>query len=390
MRKNKLFACLLAGTMAVSLAACGSGSKSSANAPANDTPNSTEAAQGETTGDTAPAVDASIDFEDGNFGFVKEYLGGGNASELEVSVEDFEGSKCLKVKNVGGQKMYLGIDVSSLLGAKVAKVATIEMQLGVEYDDGSFSSVEGNIYTWTGTDLTESKYGWSVYLPSKDPNTAKAELKEKFVPDAKNIIILSLETDNGAEAHGPATLYVDNIVFKDEDGKKIDADTAASFDEPEGYEHVEDLSNLTPLTDEVDSGWAGSGKGWGQDGFDMADNPDFMNALVPGSVIQIEYKSAADSGDETKSNLMWVVMNGAEVGWSRVGQGAVDGTAEDDPKFTTTTYNDSHNICQITYEQIMQVCGDPNEAGHGWGTTMQFEAATDWEVYSVKIGMAAK
>ena len=372
MRKNKLFACLLAGAMAASLAACGS-SSSSANTPASDSAQQTNANQEETKGNEAPAVDASIDFEDGNFGFVQTYMGGGNASELEISVDDFSGSKALKVKNVGGQKEYVGIDVSSLLGAKVEKVATIEMQLGVKYDDNSFSSVEGNIYTWTGTDLKESKYGWSVYLESKNPNTAKAELGEKFVADSKNVIIVSLETDNGAADHGAATLYIDNIVFKDESGKKIDADTSAGFNAPDAFAGGADYSNLSAIVGAVDSGWAGSGDGWGQDGFDMSE--EFMAALVPGSVVQIEFKS--ETGD------MWLVMNGAEVGWSRVGQG----TASGDPVGTPASYiNNSKNIAQVTYEQLAQVCGEDPAT---WGTTMQCESSGAWEVYSVKVGMAA-
>ena len=366
MRKNKLFACLLAGAMAASLAACGS-SSSSANTPASDSAQQTNANQEETKGNEAPAVDASIDFEDGNFGFVQTYMGGGNASELEISVDDFSGSKALKVKNAGGQKEYVGIDVSSLLGAKVEKVATIEMQLGVKYDDNSFSSVEGNIYTWTGTDLKESKYGWSVYLESKNPNTAKAELGEKFVADSKNVIIVSLETDNGAADHGAATLYIDNIVFKDESGKKIDADTSAGFNAPDAFAGGADYSNLSAIVGAVDSGWAGSGDGWGQDGFDMSE--EFMAALVPGSVVQIEFKS--ETGD------MWLVMNGAEVGWSRVGQGNYDGNGGDIYAAC------DGSTCQVTYEQIAAVCGDDPAT---WGTTMQCESSGAWEVYSVAIG----
>ncbi len=97
---------------------------------------------------------------------------------------------------------------------------------------------------------------------------------------------------------------------------------------------------------------------------------DIINALVPGSVVEITYSS--DNGD------IWIVMNEAAAGWSRVGQGNADGSGSDSAAFDGTT-------CQVTYEQIAAICGDDVST---WGSTMQCEASGAWEVYSVSVGTA--
>jgi hypothetical protein len=115
-------------------------------------------------------------------------------------------------------------------------------------------------------------------------------------------------------------------------------------------------------------GFATKGDGWSQSGFAMTE--DVINALVPGSVVEITYSS--ESGD------IWLVMNEAEAGWMRVGQGNADGSGSDSAAFNGTT-------CQITYEQIAALCGDDVST---WGSTMQCESSGAWEVYSISIGSA--
>lgn len=108
-------------------------------------------------------------------------------------------------------------------------------------------------------------------------------------------------------------------------------------------------------------GFAPSGDAWGQDGLELTEEQIAM--LVPGAVITIQYES--DSGD------MWIVMPDAAVGWSRIQQqtAACDGS-----------------VCQITYEQIAEVCGDDVSA---WGARMQCEASGAWTVFAAYIGTAA-
>ena len=380
MRRNKLLACLMAGTMAVSITAC----SGNANSDATTTPTTTEAVttqavttQGESQETTTQTPqeqksEASVDFEDGQMGFVQAYNAPANAADVELSITDFDGSKALAVKNLTGKVPFVGIDVSSLCGASVADVAAVSMKLGVSYEDGSFSACAGKITTWTGTDLVQTGYDWAVYMESKNPKVATVDVSGvPFTADANNIIVLSLETDNGASAgYGNATLYVDDITFYDKSGKVITADKSVAFAEPAGYSSSgRDSSNLFAVKGAVNfEGFATSADAWAQDGFDMPQ--EVIDALVPGSVVEIEYKS--------ETGNMWLVIPDAEKGWMRVGQAGTD-----DPAYI----NNSGNIAQITYEQLAALCGDDVST---WGARMQCESDSAWEVFSVKVGQQAK
>ena len=370
----------MAGTMAVSITAC----SGNANSDATTTPTTTEAVttqavttQGESQETTTQTPqeqksEASVDFEDGQMGFVQAYNAPANAADVELSITDFDGSKALAVKNLTGKVPFVGIDVSSLCGASVADVAAVSMKLGVSYEDGSFSACAGKITTWTGADLVQTGYDWAVYMESKNPKVATVDVSGvPFTADANNIIVLSLETDNGLDAgHGNATLYVDDITFYDKSGNVLTADKTVAFAEPAGYSSSgRDSSNLFAVKGAVNfEGFATSADAWAQDGFDMPQ--EVIDALVPGSVVEIEYKS--------ETGNMWLVMPDAEKGWMRVGQAGTD-----DPAYI----NNSGNIAQITYEQLAALCGDDVST---WGARMQCESDSAWEVFSVKVGQQAK
>ena len=375
MRRNKLLACLMAGTMAVSITACSGNTNSNATtAPTSSEAVTTTQEATQETQTEAPQVkcDASVDFEDGQMGFVQAYSAPANAADVELSVQDFDGSKALAIKNLTGKVPFVGIDVSSLCGANVADIAAVSMKLGVSYEDGSFSACAGKITTWTGTDLVQTGYDWAVYMESKNPKVATVDVSGvPFTADANNIIVLSLETDNGVDAgHGNATLYVDDITFYDKSGNVLTADKTVAFAEPAGYSSSgRDSSNLYAVKGAVNfEGFATSAAAWTQDGFDMPQ--EIIDALVPSSVVEIEYKS--------ETGNMWIVMPDSEKGWMRVGQAGTD-----DPAYI----NNSGNIAQITYEQLAALCGDDVST---WGARMQCESDGEWEVFSVKVGQQAK
>ena len=100
-----------------------------------------------------------------------------------------------------------------------------------------------------------------------------------------------------------------------------------------------------------------------QDGFEMPQ--EIIDALVPGSVVNISYAST--------TGKLWIVMPDAAAGWMRVGDGTNGAAACKD------------GICQITYEQLAQFCGDDVST---WGARMQCESDDAWEVYGVSVGMA--
>ena len=360
--------------MAVSLTAC----SNNANSDTTTAPSTTEAVTTtEAATETTPAApevtsDASIDFEDGQMGFVEVYSAPANAADVELNVVDFDGSKALEIKNLSGKVPFVGIDVSSLCGANTSKIASVSMKIGVSYEDGSFSACAGKITTWTGEDLVQTGYDWSVYMESKNPKVATVDVSGvPFVADANNIMVLSLDTDNGVDAgHGNATLYVDDITFYDASGNVLTADQSVAFAAPAGYsDSGRDSSNLFAVKNAVEfEGFQTSADAWAQAGFTMPQ--EILDALVPGSVVEIEYKS--------ETGNMWLVMNEAQAGWMRVGQAGTD-----DPAYQ----NNSHNIAQVTYEQLAALCTDDVST---WGSTMQCESDGAWEVFSVKVGQQAK
>ncbi|MCH5269398.1 MAG: hypothetical protein J1E83_01490 [Lachnospiraceae bacterium] len=372
MKKKKFLACLMACAMVLSLAACGD-TNNDAPAPESDVVETTP--EESTGGDETPAAaeDVSIDFEDGNFAFARVYTKPANAAATELAVADFNGSKALEVKFTReGAKIapYVAIDASSLLGADVAKVASMEVSLGVAYDNGSFNAVSGKIYAWSGEGLVESFDEWSVYLATANPKKAVATLSagEEFVANANNIFIISLETDNGvADGNGNATLYIDNIRFLDASGNLLTADSSVAFAAPAGFENSGHDVNLLYVDNKTElDGFAASAGAWSQAGIDLTDEQRAL--LVPGSVIEINYKSDAP---------VWMVAIGENPlgGWLR---------AVNQDTFVVDGYvaADSSTV-QYTYEQLAAYWGDGFEQYLG---TLQCESSADWEVYAVSIG----
>ncbi len=382
MKTKKRITLSLAAAMAMSVVACGGeGTDNAKDTNATVQANTeTSVAESTPTAETtsakttpvantqtaAPVGEVSIDFEDGVYGFVgvdKSVNPVGDDSTL--SIADFGGSKALKVES-NGKIPYVGIQVDALLGDKAANVKTVEMSLGIENPDGEFNAVSGKIYAFLGAENERKDGDWSVYLETANPKTAVYAVPDEMSFGEGNYMVVSLETDNGKDAGAtPAILYIDNIAFKDASGNVIAADTTAEY---VSTATGEDRSNLANVTDAVEfEGFATKGDGWAQSGFAMTE--DILAALVPGSVVEISFTS--ENGD------MWIVMNEAEAGWMRVGDGTNGSSA----------VNDSKTTAQIPFEMLAEYCGDDVSK---WGTTMQCEASGAWEVFSVKVGQAAK
>ena len=391
MKKQKLFAVAMAAAMTLSMAACGetqtSNETTSTPAPTattapTATPAPTQAPVADPTATPVPEPQnvtiegANINFEDGNMGFVAAYMQHATSADTELSIVDFNGSKALQVTNLNGKTPFLAIDVASLLGENAANVAGVELVMGISHPDGEFYSVAGKVMTWDADKKKEAEFGdWSVYMAKKNPKVTNITFPEGtvFSADGNSVMMLSLKEDNGVAKAGNATMYIDDIRFYDKDGNTITADTTVAFAEPEGFSGGGlDMTNLCAVTNPVE--WAGStasAGGWTQAGFAFTD--EVKAALVPGAVIEVSYTS--DTGN------IWIVMNEAAVGWTRVGVGKADGSN------TTTSYkNNSKTTAQITYEQIAQYCGEDVST---WGSGLQFESDGNWEVYSVKVGQAA-
>lgn len=309
--------------------------------------------------------EVSLDFEDGNAGFVAVYEGMANSAAAAVEVVDYNGSKALKVTNADGKVPYVAFDVVSLLGDKAADVASVEMTMGIENPDGKFFACSGEMKLFVDGELSKIARNWSVYMEKKNPKVASFTMDDEvFSAESAPVMVVSLTVDNGiAKGAAPAVLYIDDVRFLDAEGNVIAADSTASFNAPEGFGGGADMSNLQYLgADAVElEGMAGKAAGaWAQDGVEMTE--EFLAALVPGAVIEISYSS--ESGD------MWIVLPDAAAGWTRIEQ-------------QTAVTNLSHSTAQITFEQIAAVLGEDVSA---WGARLQCEASGAWEVYGVKVG----
>ena len=119
--------------------------------------------------------------------------------------------------------------------------------------------------------------------------------------------------------------------------------------------------NMAVLNGVDFAGFATKADAWAQDGFDMPQ--EIIDALVPGSVVEITYSS--------ETGNMWIVMPDAANGWMRVGQAGTE-----DPALCNGTY------AQITYEQLAALCGEDVST---WGARMQCESDSAWEVYGVWV-----
>ncbi len=378
MRKEKLLAILAAGTMVLSMTACGGEATGDTQTSADpgtevstesETPAETQTEEPETPETPEEPVaeegSVSVDFEDGLIGFAgvdKTINPSSDDAVLEVGT--FNGSQALKVTSTQGKAVYVALQADAMLGDSISSLSSVEMSIGIENPDGTFQSAAGNIYGIVGENNDQTSEAWSVYLESANPKTVSYTVPDGYTFGAGNYIVVSLETDTGKDNGAtPAVMYIDNIAFKDASGNVLTADTSAEF---VAASTGEDRSNLYAVSGAVDfEGFACSGDGWAQNGFEMTE--DFLNALVPGSVIEISYSS--ENGD------MWIVMPWAEAGWMRVGDGN-NGTAITDG-----------STCYIPYEMIEEYCGTDKST---WGAMLQCEASGAWEVYSVSVGQAAQ
>ena len=298
-----------------------------------------------------------IDFEDGAYGFLGISKAKANAGVPALEVAEFNGSKALKV-TPDAKVPYVAINVEGLAGERLADVAAISVDIGIDLgSDGKFYAASGVVYSYTGEDNAEGKASWSVYLQRKNPRSLVFQIPA-FVAGAGNYVMISLEEHASAD---PVAFFIDNIKLLDKDGNAIALDPTAEY---VAADSGRDLTNLVTLTNVVEfNGFATSGGAWAQNGFEMPQ--EFVDALVPGSVIEVDF----ESGD----GALWLVFPWAEAGWMRVG-GCGNGV---------DAVNNSGNIAQIPYELIVQFCGEDKST---WGAMLQCEGSSDWNVLGLRVG----
>ena len=365
MKAKKFLAMLLAAMMTFSLVACGG------TAPAGQEASGNEAeAQQDTETDAAPAADVtienpSIDFSDGQIGFLgndKVINPSGDDSVIEAG--EFNGESAAQI-TPQGKNPFIAIQMDALVGDAIGDVASVAVTIGIGSNDGNFYAASGSLYEVIGG----AKSGgttWSIYKEDLNPRTIVHELSGAAAEG--DYMVLSMESDvardNGLE---PAGLYILDITFLDADGNTIEADSSAVFS---SASTGADRSNLFGIANPITVDLAGSGDGWSQIGYQDLTEEEMEALSTPGSVVEIEYSS--------ETGNMWMGLSGDA--WLRVGVGDCDGSGQG-----YAYYNNSRTIAQITYEDIVSVCGDDSSK---WGQIF-IESDGAFEVYSVKIGQQA-
>ena len=379
MKARKVMALFLAAAMTFSLVGCGS-DNATTNSDSVETQKETTTEEPETTAEPAETVDSepadaapevgevSIDFEDGVFGFAGvDKSVNSSGDDFVLSVEDFAGSKALKV-TPQGKSPYVGIQADALLGDNASNVKTVEMSIGIENPDGTFGACSGNVYAFLGNDNAKNNVGWSVYMENGNPKRVTFEVPDGQAFGEGNYIVVSLEEDTQkAKGATPANFYIDDITFKDASGSVLSVDTSVEFVAVSAGQDP----NLLSIADAVElDGFAVSGGAWSQAGISLTEEQKAL--FVPGSVIEIAYSSKAP---------VWLVAICAEDNPNPMG-GWLRGVNQD--TFVVDGYVASTNsVVQYTYEQLVPYFGD--DYGQ-FLDTLQCESSEDWEVQSVKVG----
>lgn len=276
--KKRLLALTMSTAMIASaLAGCSSSSSkeeskaSTSTEATKDSAKASEESKEETTtkeeetepvneGKTSYALEAGkvVDFEDGKYEFVRMNVQSPLTDDPSIlEIADFNGSKALKVtpkNDAAGTIEKIGIDVSSLLGDKVADVAMVRMQIGVEGADGNFYPCTGAVFQKYSDAAGQN---WVTYSKSKNPSEVEVSFESAYKKDEKNVLQILKNSNSGnnsdtayAKTGKYSTLYIDNIVFYDKDANPIEVNTSAGFDEPDGFNKA-DWSNLIQVENQV-------------------------------------------------------------------------------------------------------------------------------------------
>jgi hypothetical protein len=269
-----------------------------------------------------------IRFTNGKFGFLSVDESPPGADRTKLSLVDYNGGKAVKAELNGSGVPYIVIDASSILGKAVKDLREMQVTIAVEHPSGEFYAVSGDIFAYSGQDRTESRDPWSVYLPNKNPNIARAVLEdgEFFTPGAFNFFILTRKVDNAlAEGKPPSNLVISHIRFLDAKGRDIRVNPDAGFAAPEGF-GVPDRSNLREAEETAIAGAEGTSKGWGQAvALDAAKNGGPVDGalLTPRSLITVYYSSAAPPELILQS---WTAGAPGSADWAKAAPSAVNDT----------------------------------------------------------------
>ena len=278
---KKILASAMALTLAAAFTGCGekeSSSEKTEVTTASTEPSTVEATEA-TTEELEPPkpVEASdpnaITFDDGDFSFASPKTGDDDSAQGTLEVVEVQGNKMLRFTDDGknhanGTVQKIQIDAVKLLSHEnVAKVRSIQFDVYADAtasefknDDGELLKAPGWIGGGGGANVAGDKWyqfgEWSGGEYNFDMSGA-AHAEFKFVLAAggqcwdetmEEAVFLIMRW--GAQNEG--NMYVDNIVFYDEDGKSLPIEKSTSGEEvADASEAVADTSQAAD-TDAID------------------------------------------------------------------------------------------------------------------------------------------
>ncbi|GHV14049.1 hypothetical protein FACS1894219_09630 [Clostridia bacterium] len=295
-------------------------------------------------------ISAGVDFSSAAFDYLFPYLTPPDAAQYSlVPVTLNDGTAGVKLIQESGGVVYLVIDASSLLGDKVGDLVKMKVTITADNPSGNFYAVSGDILAYSGAARIETGDGWSVYLETKNPNTAVAHLEtdaERFVPDAYNFFILTKNVDTALAEGAPDTnLVITGIHFYDENDNELAADSSAVFNKPQGFGEI-DRTNLFNVNGDADEtpyeSSSGESSGWGQAvNLSTVKNGGQVDgaAIAPDTVFNVYYTSATPPELILQS---WTDGHPDAAGWAKV---------------SPYTVNISQSIAQYVYPDMVAAFG---------------------------------
>jgi hypothetical protein len=315
-----------------------------------------------------------IHFTEGTYDFLIVDESPPGANKVKLSLVDHNQGKAVKAELTGSGIPYIAIDASSLLGKAVNDLYEMQVTIEVENPSGEFYAVSGDIRAYSGAERTESRDPWSVYLPNKNPNIARAILDregERFASGFNNFFILTRKVDNALAAHEkPSNLIISEIHFFNEAGKELPVNPRAQFHGPAGF-GVPDKSNLLGILEELNiENSEGTSKNWGQAvALDTAKNSGPLDGelLCAGSVVTVYYSSALPPELILQS---WTAGAPGSSGWAKV---------------APQTVNDSNSTAQYIFADMAAAFG--SEDFSAWLDKLYIgDTGQELTVYAVTLG----
>ena len=354
MKKQRILQFLAACVLVTALAACGG----------VDYGNATE---------ESPAMPSEA-FYSGRYEFVRSYEALPEACRTRLSVTEHNGKNALLVDTSLGGVPYLAIDAASLLGGSISSLRTMELDIEVITGGGEFYAVSGSLTPLIGDELYRGGSApWSVYLETKNPNTARIMLTDPsdyMTYGLYGIFLLAMDVDNAVTAGQPPTsFYILDIRFYDKHGNELMADYGAGFNAPEGFGEI-DRGGLFVLASEVAiDGAAGTSEGgWGQAVTITTANGggEFDASTLTEDTVITVYSSAS----ETSPELILQSWSGGE-GWAKV---------------APTRQNSNGTVLQFHYDDLVAAFNS-DDFGGLLDQLFVGDTGAPLEVFSVTVGV---